>query len=103
MGESKILWEIQKILVTSIFSYSLSVFSNADLRHQAHLTFPKDKFLHMSKLKALIVFADDKLDLAEKLKFVLERVENIVGKGEKPAFSPFPTIFSTLSLRKISM
>ena len=33
----------------------------------------------------------------QKLKFVLGRVENIVGKGENaelPAFSPFPTMFS---------
>ena len=35
------------------------------------------KFLDWSKLKA---FADDKLNLAEKLKFVLGRIENIVGK-----------------------
>ena len=42
-------------------------------------------------------FADNKLYVTEKSKFVLETVENIVGKGEKaglPAFSPFPTIFS---------
>ena len=35
----------------------------------------------------------------EKLKFVLGRVENIVGQGENagyqlPVFSPFPTVFS---------
>ena len=35
------------------------------------------KFLDWSKLKA---FADDKLNLAEKLKLVLGRIENIVGK-----------------------
>ena len=36
-------------------------------------------------------------NLAENLKFALESVENIVGKGENcwlPAFSPFPTMFS---------
>ena len=33
----------------------------------------------MSKLKA---FVDDKLDVTKKLKFVLGRVKNIVGKGE---------------------
>ena len=38
---------------------------------------PKDKFLDWSKLKA---FADNKSNVAEK--FVLGRVENIVGKGE---------------------
>ena len=36
--------------------------------------------LYWSKLKA---FADDKLKVTDGLKFVLGRVENIVGKGEK--------------------
>ena len=36
-------------------------------------------FLDWSKLKAL---ADDKINVTEKLKFVLGRVENIMGKGE---------------------
>ena len=40
---------------------------------------PNDKFLDWSKLKA---HADDKINLAEKLKFVLGRVENGMGKGE---------------------
>ena len=35
--------------------------------------------LEWFKLKA---FADDKINVTEKLKFVLGRVENIVGKGE---------------------
>ena len=39
---------------------------------------PNNKFLNWSKLKA---FADNKLNLAEKMKFVLGRVENLVGKG----------------------
>ena len=38
-----------------------------------------DKILNQSKLKA---FANDKINVAEKLKFVSGRVENIVGKGE---------------------
>ena len=44
-----------------------------------------DKILDWSKFKA---FADDK-NLAEKLKFVLERVENIVGKGENACYQHF--------------
>ena len=82
---------------------------------------PDDKFFDGSKLKA---FADEKINVTEKkkMKFVLEMVENVVGKGENagyqhfllfpqyfqkasfsralkvgavwlPAFSPFPTIF----------
>ena len=46
---------------------------------------PNDRFLDWSKLKA---DADNKSDVAEKLKFVFGKVENIV-----PAFSPFPTMF----------
>ena len=40
---------------------------------------PMNKFLDWSKLKEL---ADDKINVTEKLNFVLGRVENIVGKGE---------------------
>ena len=47
---------------------------------------PNDKFLDWSKLGA---FADDKLNLTEKLKFVLGRVQNIVGKGENAGFHHF--------------
>ena len=57
-------------------------------------SFPNDKILAKTKLKA---FADDKFDMAEKLKFVLEMVEKHHGKRRKcwlPAFSPFPTMFS---------
>ena len=38
---------------------------------------PNDKFLDGSKLQA---FADNKINVTEKMKFVLERVEDIVGK-----------------------
>ena len=38
--------------------------------------------------------ADDKINVTEKLKFIIGRVENVVGKGENAAFSPFPTMFS---------
>ena len=40
---------------------------------------PNYKTLDLSKLKA---FADDQLNVTEKLKIVLERVENTVEKGE---------------------
>ena len=54
---------------------------------------PKDKFLDWSKLKE---FADNKINVAENLKFVLQRLENIFGKEQNagyPAFSSFPTMF----------
>ena len=39
-----------------------------------------------SKLKA---FADDKSNLAEKMKIVFGKVENIVGKGENAGYQHF--------------
>ena len=45
-----------------------------------------NKFLDWSKLKA---YADDKINITEKLKFVFGRVENIVGKGENAGFQNF--------------
>ena len=56
-----------------------------------------DKIVAWSKLKAL---ADDKINLSEKLKFVLERVENIVGKGENAGYQYFllyPKCFQKVS------
>ena len=47
---------------------------------------PKDKILDWSKLKA---FADDKINVREKLKFLLERVEKIVGKGGNAGYQNF--------------
>ena len=47
---------------------------------------PNNKFLEWSKLKA---FADDKIKVAEKLKFVLDKVENIVGRGENTGYKHF--------------
>ena len=59
---------------------------------------PNDKFLDLSELKA---FADNKLNLAEKLKFILGRVENIEGKGEiagNQYFLLFPQCFQKASI-----
>ena len=62
---------------------------------------PNNKILDQSKLKG---FADDKVNVIQNQKFVLERVKkhsgkrkNIVGKGENAGyqhFSPLPTMFS---------
>ena len=55
---------------------------------------PNDNIFDWSKLKA---FADDKMNLAVKLKHVMGLVENIVGKGENAGdqrFLLFPTMFS---------
>ena len=49
-------------------------------------SFPNYKILDWSKWKA---FADGKINVTEKLKFVLERAENIVGKGENAGYQHF--------------
>ena len=55
---------------------------------------PNDKTVDYIKFKP---FADDKIILTQKLKFLFGRVENIVGKGENAGdqhFLLFPTLFS---------
>ena len=49
------------------------------------LTLPNEKLSDWSKLKVRQI-EDDKLNLAEILKSVLGRVENIVGKGENAGY-----------------
>ena len=47
---------------------------------------PNDKILDRSNLKA---FAEDEINVTEKLKFVLGRAENIVEKGENAGYQHF--------------
>ena len=56
---------------------------------------PSNKILDWSKLKA---FADDNINVNHKLKFDLERGENIVGKGENASYDNF--LFFLKCLRK---
>ena len=61
---------------------------------------PNKKSVNWSILKA---FADDKLDWAEKFKFVLGRVENIVGIGENAGYQHFllfPQCFQKASFQE---
>ena len=46
------------------------------------------------KLVQIESFRDTKISVTEKLKFIFERMENIVRKCWLPAFSPFPTMIS---------
>ena len=50
------------------------------------LTLPSDKILDWSNLKA---FADDIIKILEMMIFVFDRVENIVGRGEKAGYQHF--------------
>ena len=47
---------------------------------------PYDKILDWSKLKT---FADDKVELAQMMIFVFDKVENIVGKGANAGYQHF--------------
>ena len=47
---------------------------------------PDDTFLDWFKLKAI---ADHKVNVTQKLEFVLGRVYNIVGKGENAGYQNF--------------
>ena len=60
---------------------------------------PNNKISDYSKFKA---FADDKVIVTQKLKLGLERVENIVGKGENAGYQHFllSTMFSKAFLSR---
>ena len=49
----------------------------------SRLTLPNVNILDWSKIKAC---ADDKIEMTENSKFVLYRLENIVGKGENAGY-----------------
>ena len=49
---------------------------------------PIDKILYYGYFK-FKAFADNKINITEKVKFVLGRVENIVGKGENAGYQHF--------------
>ena len=70
----------------TIFTYHLYIFTKRQ-NFRLVLNLPNKKIIDWSKLKA---FADDKMSVSEKLKFVLGRKESFVGKGE----NFFTSIFS---------
>ena len=120
------MWKEEKMLVTSIFSFStlfskdlslandkVSVCHNFKalnfvygklkvfLEGSKYLNlYQKDKILEWSKLKA---FLDDKINVTEKMKFVLVGVENISRKEKMLVTSifSFPTMFSEGFLYKV--
>ena len=64
---------------------------------------PNDKILASTKFKALN-FADNKIIVRQKLKFVLIRLENIGGKGENVGYQHFllfPQCFPKLSFPEV--
>ena len=89
------LWEKEKLLVTSNFFFPHSVFNRlVQLTRKNPGLFGNDltlnplpnvKILDWSQLKA---FADDTMNVTEKWKFLLVRVENM-GKGENAGYQHF--------------
>ena len=59
---------------------------NAGLCGKGLSLLPNDKMLDLSKLKA---FADDTLNMPQMTKFVYDRIENIVEKGENAGYQHF--------------
>ena len=62
---------------------------------------PNNKFLDWSKLKA---FADNKINVTQKLKFDLGRVENVLGKGVNAGYQQFrlfPQCFQKASFSRL--
>ena len=47
---------------------------------------PQNKVAHISNLKP---FAKNKLDVAQVIEFVFERIENLVAKGENAGYHHF--------------
>ena len=86
-------------LILVLFMYMSLSLAKEGLRHLFY-SLPNDKILGCSKLKA---FADNKINETKKLKFVLQRVENIVKRRKSwlPAFSPFTRCFQKASFSRL--
>ena len=100
------LLEKEKMLVTSIFTFSHNVFKKAPFSGLLKVVIvwervnylPNDKILDFTKLKA---FADNKLNVAKIIICLFDKVENIVGKGENAGYQQFllfPLCFQKASL-----
>ena len=79
----------EKILVTSIFSFSENAFKTFRVGSSVGSLKPRmanDKILDWSKMKA---FADDKINVTQKLKFVNGRIGNIWEKEKMLVTSIF--------------
>ena len=90
------MWEKDKLLVTSNLSFSNSVFKrfvlqtnkNQDLFGKGLTNYHTKHFKPTPRLKGH-VYADNKINVTQNLKFVLGRVENIAGKGENDGYQHF--------------
>ena len=80
---------MDKMLVTRIDPYSAMIFftnSDSNIRFLALTLYQTNKFLDWSVFKA---FADDKINVTAKLKYMFRRVENSVGNGDNTGYQHF--------------
>ena len=68
-----------------LFETELPYLQNCQTKNDLN-TLPNDKILDQSKLKA---FVDGKSKVVQMAKFVLDKIENIVGKEEKADYQHF--------------
>ena len=97
----KTLWEKEKLLVTSNFSFSHSVFKRLVLQTRKNQgLFGKGlNFWLNHKIFDQLKFKNDKINVTEKLEFVLEMAENIWEKEKMLVTSIFsfsPNAFEIL-------
>ena len=104
------LWEKEKLLITSNFSFSRSVFKSLVLQIgkkwlkellRLFDSLPNGIILDFSKFKALV---EDKIIAIQKLKLGFAKIENIVGKGENAVYQHFllfPQCFQKLSFPEV--
>ena len=87
----RLLWTVQIKIWPQVFTvwsliYTLNLVEiKIDSKRQLN-SVPNDKILDLYKLKA---FADNYLNVNQKLKFALRSLENIVGKGENAGYQHF--------------
>ena len=80
--------EITEILLKPPKKQSKQSAINMASNPKMYYPFTKRKFSRPLQLES-INFADDKINVTEKLKFVWDRVEKIVGKGENAGYHVF--------------
>ena len=85
----------------SKISFALALIALNKIYPMSFNALPYNRILDLYRLKA---FADDKINVTQNLKFILERVENIVGKGENACYKHFlllPQYFQSFFFRVV--
>ena len=89
-----VIWQRVNYVSTLFWSYHSSL-CNYPCFPGVHLnSLPNDKILDQNELKA---FADDKINVAEMMISLSDRVENIVRKEGNADYQHFLTLFSMVS------